>query len=377
MKLRYIYLLALLGSLELPAYTNFIENPYTPYPASCISAPEWWFFANEPDWVKFHQGTISLKSATPPYVSRTAVVKAYRAVCAEENRSLVWLQFTTPTDHENIFYQAPEVRARLADGRSVLMSLSQAPGSWNLSAAPSASAAIFGFNNCIGNNGYCSRVGWAFVLDNANPLLPGISTQTILSSGQYNDGFQLELKGQDFAPVHVINVPPTNLFSHLAPRVPLSGRLSGSWVIEGAADQGLALSIAEIVSAEPAWLYEAPYAAALKATLTWYTFDSQGDMLWISGSADFSYGATEISMPLELASQGEFQGSQTAERRIIGSVKITGNNCNDLSFEYDLTELGLGSGSEHLKRLFALETAGYTCRDLDARMKSLQVGTGQ
>jgi hypothetical protein len=52
----------------------------------------------------------------------------------------------------------------------------------------------------------------------------------------------------------------------------------------------------------------------------------------------------------------------------VGSVTITGNHCNDLGFEYELTAIGLGSGNTHLERPFSLETAGYACRDLEARI---------
>jgi Tol biopolymer transport system component len=53
---------------------------------------------------------------------------------------------------------------------------------------------------------------------------------------------------------------------------------------------------------------------------------------------------------------------------VVGSVTITGNNCNDLSLQYNLSDIGLGSGTKHLERLFSLETAGYVCRDLEARI---------
>jgi len=64
-------------------------------------------------------------------------------------------------------------------------------------------------------------------------------------------------------------------------------------------------------------------------------------------------------------------GEVTADRDVVGTVTLTGNSCNDLGFEYNLTSLGLGSGNKHLQRLFSLETAGYTCRDLEARIEEI------
>jgi hypothetical protein len=54
----------------------------------------------------------------------------------------------------------------------------------------------------------------------------------------------------------------------------------------------------------------------------------------------------------------------------VGSVIITANDCNDLSFHYELDDINLGSGDEKLQRRFSLETAGYVCRDLDARIEA-------
>jgi hypothetical protein len=79
-------------------------------------------------------------------------------------------------------------------------------------------------------------------------------------------------------------------------------------------------------------------------------------------------GATEVTIPIEDVSNGEFMGDKAAERSVVGSVTITGNNCNDLTLQYDLGDIDLGSGTEHMQRLFSLETAGYVCRDLEARM---------
>jgi hypothetical protein len=51
-----------------------------------------------------------------------------------------------------------------------------------------------------------------------------------------------------------------------------------------------------------------------------------------------------------------------------GSVTIASNNCNDLTFEFDCSGIGLGEGARRLQRLYALETAGHDCRDYEARV---------
>jgi hypothetical protein len=81
-------------------------------------------------------------------------------------------------------------------------------------------------------------------------------------------------------------------------------------------------------------------------------------------------GETEVTIPIEKVTHGEFMGSKTADRSVVGSVTITGNNCNDLNLEYDLDDIDLGSGTKRLQRRFSLETAGYVCRDLEARINA-------
>jgi len=102
--------------------------------------------------------------------------------------------------------------------------------------------------------------------------------------------------------------------------------------------------------------------------LTKYTFDARGNMLWLTGTAEFEPGASQVTIPVEKVSNGEFRGSQRADREIVGSVTITSNNCNHLGFEFDYSGLGLGQGVRRLQRIFSLETAGYDCRDYEARV---------
>jgi hypothetical protein len=95
---------------------------------------------------------------------------------------------------------------------------------------------------------------------------------------------------------------------------------------------------------------------------------TDGNLLWLTGA--FEIGDTQITIEIELVTNGEFLGTKVADREVVGSVSITANDCNDLSFNYELNDIGLGSGNERLERLFSLETAGYVCRDLDARIEA-------
>jgi hypothetical protein len=103
-----------------------------------------------------------------------------------------------------------------------------------------------------------------------------------------------------------------------------------------------------------------------------YTFDSDGKMLWLTGSAEIVPDTNQVSIPIERVNQGKFRSSEPAQRSTVGSVTLTVNNCNDIRFEYDYSSLGLGTGSRRMQRLFSLETAGYDCRDYAAQAAANQ-----
>jgi hypothetical protein len=138
----------------------------------------------------------------------------------------------------------------------------------------------------------------------------------------------------------------------------------------GAADQGFLLSFSNPVPPAGTAVAE-PENAELLVFLSWFTFDSQGDMLWLAGEARFPQGSTEVSIPILRVTQGQFLGSQAAERTVMGQVRLKASQCNELEVDYDLSGLDLGAGDLRLQRLHALEIAGYPCRDYQARLDSL------
>lgn len=352
--------------LGLQAFTNFVQNPYTPYPEGCEAEAGWYEASSNTKRFKFHEGTITLKQPGFPLLSQKAVIKAYRFACAESNRSKILVQFTTPDDKDDYFYSMPTIRAVLKDGRSMLMSLSSSPANWNLATWPSSQPTAFGMSNCSGNNNFCSTMGWTFVLDNKSPLMPGVEASEFLTADQYNDGFRLELNWSGNSAGYSISVPASfTEFSEEA-SIPLSGRLSGLWRIDTTSDQGFNIAVSEL-SGDP-WACWPYYCGKSLLFLSWYSFDSLGQPMWLTGAAEFEYGTTEVEFPLISVSGGEFLGNRTAERQVVGQVKISAHSCNNLGFEYDMSTIGLGTGTTRLSRIFSLELAGHTCRDMGARI---------
>jgi hypothetical protein len=212
---------------------------------------------------------------------------------------------------------------------------------------------------------------WLFLLDNASPMSEWWSyNHNWVSASEYNGRFQLlvdDFKNGRFE-TRVIAVPATrDLWPQASEGLALSGRLSGNWVFEGASDQGVMLSVSGKM---PSGSAEATHPDELPMLifLAHYTFDTEGNMLWLTGAAEFEQGENQVAIPIENVSNGEFRGSRSADREVVGSVTITSNSCNNLSFEYDYSGVGLGVGQRRMKRLFSLETAGHDCRDHEAKV---------
>lgn len=185
------------------------------------------------------------------------------------------------------------------------------------------------------------------------------------SANDYNEAFSLGIwnpPNNDY-----IQVPATATVLQPDQALPLNGRLSGTWVVDGASDQGLVLSFSNRVSSAG----DHPEQSPVFLFLSWFTFDRNGKMLWLTGQAEFAQGETRAVVPILLTGGGEFMGAKKADRSVVGQVVLSANSCNDLQFEYELSALSLGQGSQRLERLHGLEIAGFNCRDYEARQQSL------
>jgi len=99
-----------------------------------------------------------------------------------------------------------------------------------------------------------------------------------------------------------------------------------------------------------------------------YTFDAGSRPMWLVGDATFEPGASRVTFPVFRVSGGQFRGDRLATRERVGQVTLTSRSCNNLAFRYDYSRIGLGVGNRRLQRLYSLETAGYDCRDHEARV---------
>lgn len=369
MKTRSYFVLALLPLLTcspVAADSNFSSNPNLPYPPACVQGmgarPSGALMAQA---VKFHESEIGLFDIQSG--DRIPVLLAvYRSPCSEPNRSLIWLEFTMIGNYVDrvVELELPYVVAEPREYHRYGMNLVAEPNGWGAWGSVDREHTYLvsepiSLEDYFGDTPPERR--WLFLLDSGPDRSADTPGWWSLSPSDYNAAFRLWLNFWS------IEVPATaDLLYRSAVPLPLSGRHSGTWVVQDAAYQGFQLSISDQVGRRTDFAPGIP-ALPLVIFFSQYTFDAESRPLWLVGNAEFEPGATQVTIPVFRVSDGQFRGSKPARREAAGSVNLSSRSCNDLGFEYDYTALGLGAGSRRLQRLFSLETAGYDCRDYEAR----------
>ncbi len=344
-----------------------VDNSFANYPPGCISIPELQTRLYGNNIVKVFEENLLLIDANNTNQKRTAIVSGYRVGCADANRSVVWIAFSIPQGSDpETRYIMPLVSFKLADGYRPYATLSREPDGPTFFQHELVDQMLGG----PANNGidFMGRKTWIYILE--YPPATAYWDRPMLAD-EYNSSFGLQFYTQkSIKPTKEVQVPATASVLSPNPDFPLNGRLSGQWITEGAADPGFHISISELPPAskpEPDQIASTP----LLLFFYWHTFGLNGEQLWLTGAAIFQSGDSQVTFSLLEVNKGEFLGSKPADRRLAGAAVLTGLNCNDLGFDYDLQALGLGSGSTHLRRHLALETAGHACRDLNTRISEV------
>jgi len=349
------------------ADSNFFSNPYLPYPPSCVQK-----MSADPSGapaagaVKFHEGEIELfdfqSGETVP-----VLLRAYRSPCPEPDRSLIWLEFGLIGNYpgRRVVVELPYAVAEPREYEAYWMNLVDEPNGWGAWGNIDREHTYLvnepeSFGEPFGDTSPSRR--WLFLLDSGPDRSADTPGWWSLSATDYNGAFRLWLNRLP------IDVPAAaEVLPRSAIPLPLSGRHSGTWVIEDAPNQGFQLSISDQVGKRTDFVPGTP-ALPLVVFFSQYTFDAESRPLWLVGNAEFEPGATRVTIPIFRVSDGQFRSSRPADREYIGRVTLTSRSCNDVTFEYDYSRTGLGAGSRRLQRLYSLETAGYDCRDYEARV---------
>ncbi len=359
-----------------PPDPYFVDPALAPYPPGCVTLPARQADLYGDNRELFWSGNLLLdvvhKVEGRPNFGRVEA-SMYRVGCAEPNRSVIMIEFRLPggwVDPRESQLVLPSFVAEGPGGfHYIPFELKAEPNAWGQS-HQQQSMTSHALGDYTGGWDNPRLFTWRYVLD----LAPAGAYWDRLTEF-YNGAFLLQGYSNGAIGGPFIEVPATRGRIEPNPALPLNGRLTGAWVEPGATDQGFLLSFSTPVpqagsAGDPARRPE------LLVFLSWYTFDAQGEQLWLAGNARFPPGATEVAVPVVHVASGEFlgppvgNGSGADPRVIAGEIHLRARSCDALELDYELAALELGSGSLQLQRLFALETAGYPCRDYEARLAS-------
>lgn len=363
----------------------YASRGHSPYPPGCITLPAHQLDLHGDNIALFWAGSLWLevvqKVEGPGPADNLAPIDVamYRVGCAEPGRSIILVVFRLRAEGEDWRTQVvlPTFLGNTAMD-PVVLELKPEPNGWgeDIHQNQLTKRSFGDYSDGWFDPRYLS---WTYVLD-IGP--DGAWWPSPFLVEYYNSGFAMTPFVNGAWTGHYIDVPSTAAALDPSPSLPLNGRQSGTWVEPGAADQGFLLSFANPVP--PAGETEAsPEQSDLVLFLTWYTFDAQGNQLWLAGNARFPQGASEVAVPLLRVADGRFLGAEPdsapgeTPREQVGELRLKSFGCNALVADYRLESLGLGTGSMGLQRLEALETAGYPCRDYEARLASLPSGASR
>jgi hypothetical protein len=208
-----------------------------PYPPGCATIPDSQIFIYGDNVEQVFAEEFTLTNADDLFEDIPVNVYVYRVACADPNRSVIWIEFEIPDflDPEFTWYLTPEVHA-VVDGQDMVMRITGEPNNWGSATEPDGSdLTIGGFEEFEDG----TDLTWIFVLDNLSLYSTRFDAEVFMSADEYNDSFRLEL--WTWNETWDIDIPSTSSILNSNSRIPLSGRLSGNWIVNGVPDQGFAL----------------------------------------------------------------------------------------------------------------------------------------
>jgi hypothetical protein len=336
----YLVVLAILISPTALALENFVTQASTLYPPACLStgAIE---EVNTPSVSKitFASQLVNFTAYPDTDLNASVEIEIVRRGCKDPERSVILVSMSLINGGSKFFL--PRFFAKI-DGEKYPLRLANEPNSFEQD-----------YSGALQGTG---RV--QFVLD--GPAESKIAnTDNLISIAQYNGAFTLVLQ-DGFDETLEYEVPAAAYTGFQRPlNFPINGRMTGNWVSAGAADQGFLISFNEFIDGN---------GVQNMIFLSWYTFNVDGTTLWLVANEFHDIATSSVDLNIQLVTDGAFLGDKQVQRTDVGSATLTAESCGEMTFEYDLEALGLGTGTITLTRIFSLEIAGYACRDQTARL---------
>jgi hypothetical protein len=177
-------------------------------------------------------------------------------------------------------------------------------------------------------------------------LISGAATILIYAardtSVAFRNGFSVKLRGSSQA----LAIPAV---TGVAPGVTLSGRLNGAYYDPNRSGEGFMVDFFDVSPTRQ------------HVFVSWYTYDDNGNQVFVVGNTDVTPGATSVSIPLISTRGGRFGNafrSADIVRTPWGSMTIRFPNCSTAVVDFTRT-LGSVSGSFTLERFG--QATGVAC----------------
>lgn len=334
-----ITFLLFLFSIQAQALENYFSNVFSPIPPGCVTHLPVLQDFNISGTETLVYGTIDV--TTLDGGTQKLNVEVWRIGCAVDGRSALLVDFEFEDDQSGpaeCMY-IPQMGAMLPDGTLKDFRITDEPNSW----VDRDDLELI-----------CTGESRQFFLDTLTSYAGDYELDKLISAIEYNSAFEIEFR-DILGDVFFSQIPAyqNNLGESTQA---ISGRLSGNWASRGARDQGFLITFGEVANADN------------MIFVSWFTFDKDGKQLWMVGNISYELGDAAVQVPLEVVSGGAFLGNKVATRTPAGSISLTVKSCNEIEMGYNLSNIGLGQGSDTLVRIASLEIAGYVCADFTTRL---------
>ena len=120
----------------------------------------------------------------------------------------------------------------------------------------------------------------------------------------------------------------------------LPNGISGAWFDQNRAGEGFTV-------------YLFTKSNTQMATVTWYTYDSNGNQIWLSGTGTVANQTISINEIQQFTGANLLSGNSQATT--FGNLSMTWDNCHNAVVDYDFSQVDLGSGQFNLSQLTALD----------------------
>ncbi len=225
----------------------------------------------------------------------------------------------------------------LKDGRAVIFaSLNHNSDNLWLFAVGEINNHIIDFSHVYSTNG--AQFGSAFASSDVNVIDEGEAQLVFNQCNQATFSYSLSaIESNEIEINKALEIPGNECGST---NKSLQIGMSGAWFDPSRSGEGFTVYISETNGTQ-------------MADVTWYTYDSNGNQLWLSGQGEVSDQSVTITEMNQFTGANLFNG--TAQSTAYGSLSMSWNDCNQAVIDYDFSTINLDSGQFDVNQLTNLD----------------------